>query len=218
MTRPTKALLAKKNNPSDKINTYRMTTPNRTALLTKIHKVLKKHYKPVLAPKDPPVLESLLLASCLENTRSGHRRHRARGAEENVLRLERNPRQHGQGIVRGHAAPVAPADAAARLKGILQSVFESEYAFDLESLKKQNLGVAIKRLQKLDGATPFVVAYTVQTALAGHSIPVDKGSLSASCTSSVRSPKPSNAPAIRQAWNAPFPKAKARNSAACSTS
>ena len=64
-----KTNVTKKNNPSSKINTQRMTTPNRTALLTKIHKVLKKHYKPVLAPKDPPVLESLLLASCLENTR-----------------------------------------------------------------------------------------------------------------------------------------------------
>jgi len=72
-----------------------------------------------------------------------------------------------------------PPAAAARLKGILQSVFESEYAFDLESLKKQNLGVAIKRLQKLDGASSFVVAYAVQTALAGHSIPVDKGTLAA---------------------------------------
>ncbi len=32
-------------------------------------------------------------------------------------------------------------------------------------------------MQKLDGASPFVVAYTVQTALGGHSIPVDKGTL-----------------------------------------
>ena len=56
-------------------------------------------------------------------------------------------------------------------------MFESEYSFDLESLKKQNLGEAVKRLQKLDGATPFIVAYAVQTALGGHSIPVDRGTL-----------------------------------------
>ncbi len=74
-----------------------------------------------------------------------------------------------------------PLEAAARLKGVLQSVFESDYSFDLEHLKKQNIGVAVKRLQKLQGATPFNVAYATQTALGGHSIPVDKGTL-ARCT------------------------------------
>src|SRR5262249_55230356 len=70
-------------------------------------------------------------------------------------------------------------EAAARLKGVLQSVFESDYSFDLEQLKKQNIGVAVKRLQKLQGSTPFNVAYTTQTALGGHSIPLDKGTLGA---------------------------------------
>jgi hypothetical protein len=71
------------------------------------------------------------------------------------------------------------ADAATRVKGILQSVFESDYSFDLEHLKKQNIGAAVKRLQKLQGASPFVVAYATQTALGGHSIPTDKGTLGA---------------------------------------
>ena len=42
---------------------------NRAALLTKLHKVLKKHYKPVSPPKDRTVLEHLLYACCLENAR-----------------------------------------------------------------------------------------------------------------------------------------------------
>ena len=61
------------------------------------------------------------------------------------------------------------------MKGILQSVFESDYSFDLEQLKKQNIGAAVKRLQKLPGATPFGVAYATQTALGGHSIPARQG-------------------------------------------
>src|SRR6185503_1112852 len=72
-----------------------------------------------------------------------------------------------------------PAEAAGRLKRILQSVFESEYSFDLESLKKQNIGQAIKRLNKLDGMTPFVASYAVQMALGGHAILVDRGVLGA---------------------------------------
>ena len=168
---------AKKNNPPSNIPTRRMTTPNRTALLTKIHKVLKKHYKPVLAPKDPPVLESLLLASCLENTRPAIAVTVLETLKKTFFDLNEIRVSTVKELAEVMQPLAAPAEAAARLKGILQSVFESEYAFDLESLKKQNLGVAIKRLQKLDGASPFVVAYTVQTALGGHSIPVDKGSL-----------------------------------------
>jgi endonuclease III len=174
---PTKAKLAKKNNPLSKINTPRMTTPNRTALLTKIHKVLKKHYKPVLAPKEPPVLDSLLLASCLENTRPAIAMSVLEALKKTFFDLNEIRVSTVKELAEVMQPLSNPSEAAARLKGILQSVFESEYAFDLESLKKQNLGVAIKRLQKLDGATPFIVAYTVQTALGGHSIPVDKGSL-----------------------------------------
>ena len=70
-----------------------------------------------------------------------------------------------------------PATAAANLKCILQTVFEANYSFDLEPLKKQNLGVAIKRLEKLEGASPFVVALATQYALAGHFIPLDRGTL-----------------------------------------
>ena len=70
-----------------------------------------------------------------------------------------------------------PTAAATHLKSILQTVFESEYSFDLEALKKQNIGQAVKRLQKLEGSTPFIVAYATQMALGGHSIPLDRGAL-----------------------------------------
>ena len=123
------------------------------------------------------MLESLLLASCLEDSRPAV----AAAVLETLKKTFFDLNEIRVSTVKELAEVMQPLSdpsaAAARIKGILQSVFESEYAFDLESLKKQNLGVAIKRLQKLDGASPFVVAYTVQTALGGHSIPVDKGTL-----------------------------------------
>src|SRR5438309_6427405 len=45
-----------------------MATPNRTSLITKIHKVLKKRYQPQVVRGEQPLLESLLFACCLENT------------------------------------------------------------------------------------------------------------------------------------------------------
>jgi endonuclease-3 len=62
---------------------------------------------------------------------------------------------------------------------VLQSVFETHYSFDLEPLKKQNIGVAVKTLEKYNGSTPFIVAYVTQQALGGHSIPINQGLLQA---------------------------------------
>src|SRR5262249_1748166 len=42
---------------------------------------------------------------------------------------------------------------------------------------KQNIGQAIKHLEKLGGASPFVLAYVTHAALGGHSIPLDRGAL-----------------------------------------
>lgn len=70
-------------------------------------------------------------------------------------------------------------EAATRLKQTLHSVFEAIYQFDLESLKKQNIGQAVKQLQKYIGTTPFAVSYVTQMALGGHSIPVNRGLLTA---------------------------------------
>src|SRR5262249_22062987 len=50
-------------------------------------------------------------------------------------------------------------------------------SFDIEALKKQNLGKAEKDLEKVNGSTAFVRAYVTQNALGGHSIPVSKSAI-----------------------------------------
>ena len=69
------------------------------------------------------------------------------------------------------------AAAAQRLKRVLQHVFETTYSFDLEGLRKKNLGPASESLKKIDGSTNFAVAYVTQSALGGHAIPLDAGTL-----------------------------------------
>ncbi len=71
----------------------------------------------------------------------------------------------------------SPSVAASRLKRCLQSAFEAHYSFDLEELKKLNLGKAVEQLMALPGITPFVLAYVTQHSLGGHSIPIDAGGL-----------------------------------------
>jgi len=156
-----------------------MSTPNRAATLNKTHKVLKRSYKHTPLKGEQPVMESLLFACCLENARYDA----AQRAFANVQAAFFDWNEIRVSTVKELAEAMdnlpEPLEAGARLKGVLQSVFESDYSFDLEQLKKQNIGAAVKRLQKLQGATPFNVAYATQTALGGHSIPVDTGTLGA---------------------------------------
>jgi endonuclease-3 len=152
-----------------------MSTPNRTALLAKLHKTLRKHYKPHLPPTDRSVLEHLLYACCLENAR-------AEAADEAFARLKElyfdwNEVRVTTVTELAESMSSLPDAVAAgqRIKKSLQSVFETTYTFDLESLRKQNLGKAEKDLEKISGATPFVRAYVLQHALGGHFVPVNQG-------------------------------------------
>jgi endonuclease III len=154
-----------------------MTSVSRTAQFAKLHKVLKKCYKPAARAADRPVLEHLLFACCLEDAHY-------EAAEEAFAALVHTFFDWNEIRVTSIAelSEVAanlpdPRAAANRVKRILHSVFEANYSFDLEDLKKKNLGPTVKWLEKLDGATPFSAAYVVQAGLGGHSIPIDTGTM-----------------------------------------
>ncbi len=150
---------------------------NRTALLTKIHKVLKKHYKPIAPPADRSVLEHLLYACCLENARFEAADEAFAKLKEMYFDLNEIRVTTVTEIAEGMSGIPDGAAAAQRVKRALQSVFETNYSFDLEPLRKQNLGKAEKDLEKIQGTSPFVRAYVTQNALGGHSIPVSRGAV-----------------------------------------
>lgn len=154
-----------------------MSSPSRTAQFAKIHKVLKKYYKPVLPNPERPVLEHLLFACCLENSHYDK-------AEESFAAMVHTFFDWNEirvTTVKELSEVLSclgdPPAAAQRVKRVLQHVFETGYSFDLEELRKKNLGQAVERLKKVTGATPFVVNYVIQSALAGHAVPVDSGGM-----------------------------------------
>lgn len=154
-----------------------MTSVNRAALLTKTHKVLKKHFKPFPPDLKRPLLEQLLYACCLENSSPDQADRAYQVLSERFFDLNEVRVSSVRELSEVLHMLADSTQAGSRVKGLLQSVFESVYAFDLEPLKKQNIGVAIKRLEKYEGVTPFGLAYATQTALGGHAIPVSKGAL-----------------------------------------
>jgi endonuclease III len=154
-----------------------MTNANRSAQFAKLHKVLKKHYKPVPTNPSRSVMEHLLFACCVEDARY-------EAAEEAFAALEHTFFDSNEVRVTSiselsevMASLPDPRSAANRIKRVLHAVFEARFNFDLEDLKKKNLGPTIKWLEDLDGTTRGVVAFVVQASLAGHSIPVDSGTM-----------------------------------------
>ena len=150
-----------------------MSASKRADTLASLQKILHKHYKPH-KNSERPVLEQLLFACCLEDSKPD-------AAEEAFARLEESffdwnevrvttVRELSE-LLRGLRDPERAATA---LKQTLHSVYETIYDFNLDGLQKLNLGVAVKQLEQYRGTTPFSVAFVVQNSLGGHAIPVSR--------------------------------------------
>ena len=154
-----------------------MAIQNRAAVITKLYKSLKKSYSPIASSGSRTVLEQLLFGCLLEDNHYDNAEKTYAALVDSFFDWNEIRVSSVKELSEVSGALVDPETGARRLKQALHGVFEATYQFDLEEMKKQNIGAAEKKLDKFPGTTPFVVAYVVQTALGGHSIPLDKGSL-----------------------------------------
>lgn len=155
-----------------------MASSNRAERIELLYKALKKHYKPVPEVTDRKVLDHLLYACCLEDASY-------EAADEAFAKLQQTYFDANEIRVTTIAElsesltslPKATA-AANRIKKSLQALFEVRFSFDIEDLKKANLGKAVEEIGGWQGITKFVLAYVTQHAFGGHAIPVDTITLS----------------------------------------
>ena len=150
-----------------------MSANKRAALIGKLHTALRKHFKAAPAQPTRPLLEHVLYASLLQDAPPDL-------ADEGLAKCEQEFFDWNEVRVttvtelsQVLSRLPEPLKAAQRLKGNLQAIFEEFYTFDLDHLKKENLGKAVNKFEKMPGMTPFVLSYTIQHGLGGHSIPVD---------------------------------------------
>ncbi len=149
-----------------------MSNKNRGDRIQLLHRIVKKYYKPVATPEGRAVLEHLIYACCLEDARY-------ESADEAFHRLQESYFDWNEVRVTTvtelaevlHNLP-DPSAAAVRVKKNLQSIFETRYSFEVEDMVKMNQGKAIQELEKLGGISKFVLGYTIQNSLGGHSIPI----------------------------------------------
>jgi len=153
-----------------------MASVNRTTVLTKLYKVLKKHHQPIPATPNRSLLENLLFACCLENAPHAAAEQAYQAVSTAFFDWNEVRVSTVKELSEVMKALPDPQASAAGLKRSLQGMFEGTYSFDLEGLKKLNLGAAVQKLEKC-GCSPFVVSYVVQTSLGGHSVPLDAGAV-----------------------------------------
>ncbi|MDB4339071.1 hypothetical protein OAA19_03065, partial [Rubripirellula sp.] len=164
-----------------------MSASNRASLIGKLQTALKKLYKPLPTQPTRPLLEHVLYASLLEDAPADL-------ADEGMAKCEQEFFDWNEVRVTTvtELSQVLsnlpdPQKAARRLKSNLQAIFEEFYTFDLDHLKKENLGKAVNKFERMPGMTPFVLSYTVQHGLGGHAIPLDYSAMVIMLSTSIAS-------------------------------
>ena len=151
----------------------RAKASDRAALLKKLFPIIKKHYKIQIPKGGKPVLETMLYAICLEDST-------VEDAEASYGRLftdfpdlnEVRVSTVGE-IERAFAGQVSSEWRAYRVISVLKFIFDKNYAFEFEGLRKKTLDLATKQLAKIKELSPFVRDYTLHEVTGAHMVPID---------------------------------------------
>ena len=154
----------------------RAKASDRAALLKKLFPLIKKHYKVQIAKGGKPVLETMLYSICLEDSTVDE-------AEQSYKRLftdfpdlnEVRVSTVGE-IEAAFEGQAAGEWRAYRVISALKFVFDKNYAFELEGLRKKTLDLATKQLSKIKELSQFVRDYTLHEVTGAHMIPLDTSS------------------------------------------
>lgn len=152
------------------------TTINKQRLLTQIFTALKKRYS-LPTTESRPVLEQFLYAVCREGTTREEADRAYRSLQEHFFDWNEIRVSSLREVEEVLSHLPYSSVRAQRLISLLQEVFETMFAFELESLQKKGLKQAAKHLSRYQAANDYAVAWVVQQALGGHAIPLDGPSI-----------------------------------------
>ena len=151
----------------------RSKSADKHEVCRKVTVLLKKTYAASPPKQELPVLETVLYAVCLENStpeQAGAVYARLLNAFHDLNEVRVSSISELQPLFVDLSDPEW---RAARVKIALQYVFETNYAFDFESLRRKTADLATKQLAKIPSLSPFVRAYVMQHCLGSHVLPID---------------------------------------------
>lgn len=136
-------------------------------------KLLKKEFGGLPKQAPLPVLETMIYAICLENStfeaaNAAYERLKTEFFDWNEVRVstitELEP------IFEGLSEPHWRAQ---RVRHLLYYVFDHQYSWDFDGLKRKKLDLTTKQLSKIKYLPPFACNYLMLVSLGTHALPVD---------------------------------------------
>lgn len=150
-----------------------MKASEKQELTKKLVTRLEKHFgKPPQQP-DRSVLDTLVYAVCLENDTyaAADRAYEILGDQFHDLNEIRVSSISELAHAFEHQSD--PELRAHCVRSILQYVFEDQFEFDLEAVRKKTQEQAAKKISKIRGISPFVRNFVQQVSLGAHLVPLD---------------------------------------------
>ncbi len=146
---------------------------DKQAVCRKVVAVLKKRYKGTAPKSNRPVLETLLYAACLENTTHD----RADAAYESLISsfFDLNEiRVSSITELQEALGDIPQAEwRALWIRSILQYVFETNYEYQFEKIRRKTLELAARQLGRIPNLTSFARDYTLQHTMGAFVVPMD---------------------------------------------
>lgn len=151
----------------------KLKASERQAIIQKLATNLRKIFGKKVPSIDQPVLETMLIAACLEDStfeeaEAAYERLIAEFHDLNEIRVSSITE-----IERALGEIEEAAPRALRIRDTLQTAFETYYTFDLDQLKRKTHELAGKELAKYRRASPFMKLFVMQQCLGGHVMPID---------------------------------------------
>lgn len=148
-------------------------TVDKSKIIAKLVKRLKKEFGATPKREQLPVLESMVFSVCLENST-----YEAADAAFDRLKTEFFDWNEIRVSTITDLEPVfegvhEPEWCAMRVRYLLYYVFDHQFSYDFDGLKKKPMELSQKQLSKIKHLTPFSRNYIVQKSLGSHIIPVD---------------------------------------------
>jgi len=135
--------------------------------------ILRKRYPGAVPGNQRPVVETLLHAVCLENTSLENAEAALQALLERFHDLNEIRVSSISELETALRTLSDPEWRALRIRSVLGHIFELHYRFEFESILRKTLDAATKQLKLIPNLSPFVTAYTLQSAFGAHVVPVD---------------------------------------------
>jgi endonuclease III len=148
-------------------------TINKQKVLTHLFSALKKH-KDVSDEAAGPVMEQLLYGICREDATREQADAAFQGLRDHFFDWNEIRVSSAHEVAEALGDLSDAERRAERIIALLQEVFEATFSFDLESMHKKGVKMAVKSLARYQGVNEFTTSWVVQHSLGGHAVPLDR--------------------------------------------